>query len=258
MNLLRTTYAVAYFLIVAFSPACATITIEQAGDIIYPKYTSENVAEAKAKLNAWQRGIYRVCTSDRKADHWQGDLQKYPFATLPGSVTRSILVGSEQVQVLDQTGGFESLRANYILDVSCNEGKRDPAFAPKFEKSIRLEKSIYFDGNDIKLSSVIGTNAYVTILNYDPFTDGKVIPLPQAGGSKQIKVSGGHTWRFEGTVHLPKGLSKSEEVIIVVATRKPVKLPEQMTMEAFNWLLGTIPLTDRREAYLPYTVEKLE
>lgn len=182
-------------------------------------------------------------------------MQKYPFATLPGSVTHSILVDSEQIPVLDQTGGFDSLRATYILDVSCNEGKRDPAFAPAFEKSVRLDKTAFFERNYIRISPVIGSSAYLTFFNYDPLDAGEVVLVD---ASRQIQLSGDRKWSYEGTVHLPKGVNRTEEVLIVVATLKPFKFSERMTMEEFNWILGTIPIADRREVYLPYTVEKLE
>ncbi len=153
------------------------------------------------------------------------------------------------------------------VTVQCDQGRRDPAFLPVAEGLVKLNETVFRDGENLHIAVRMPDNlqgaAYlnvVVLMPYEepaqrvariypnrfdtgePFTAGVTLRIP---GSKDYDLALG----------LPKDRKNAEESLMFIFSRKPISLPEVMSIEQLHGALSELPLGERRELVRTYRIE---
>ncbi len=192
-------------------------------------------------------------------------LDRLLFETSAGLVTRFELLSQqvEMVKPLPESSLFRC-RVEAELEVRCNQGRRDPAFAPLFSQQVTLNQTRYRDGEEMVVQLQLEQPGYITILQWIPYLQhpSRVWRLfPGADDSSNhfpaaasITIPDQDKRRYQWIASLPKGEARVVEELVVIASKEPVHYPQQMSVEGFHRLLSEIPLAQRRELYIPYEI----
>jgi len=152
------------------------------------------------------------------------------------------------------------------VTVQCDQGSRDPAFIPTPEIHVKLNETVFREGEAMKIGihlppDMPGT-AHVAIVQLLPYwADEKRVWRIYPNAFQTVHtLNGGDrldlpTAAYMLELTLPKRRSSVEEVLMVVFSRQPLALPETMTIEQFHRVLGEVPLNQRREVVLGYRIE---
>ena len=206
-------------------------------------------------------GVLRV-----QGDH-QDFLERLYFESTAGFVTQYHLI-SQQVEMVEPLPGESLLRCTVEaeLEVQCNQGERDPQFAPLFEQQVALNQPSFEVGEEMVVEVVPQHFMVITILQLIPYLQGeervwRIFPNEfdvdnhfEAGVAVLIPDQSQNDYQL--IVDLPDGRARALEELVILATRAPVDFPEKMSVEQFHRLLSEIPLDQRRELFIPYEINQ--
>lgn len=194
------------------------------------------------------------------------DLFRLHFETTGGRV-----VGFERINLKNEPfTEFEALSARCTLQakvaVQCDQGRRDPAFIPTPESQVKLNETAFRSGETMKIAIQIPANltgqVYVAIVQLLPYwEDEKRVWLLYPNTYQQsAPLSADNTLRLPNAAYsldlsLPKARKSVEEALMVVFSRKPMSLPDTMTIEQFHRVLAETPLNERREVVVGYRID---
>ena len=151
------------------------------------------------------------------------------------------------------------------IEVACHA--RDVSFAPLFADSVTLNKRNFIEGNPLKIEVESENNLYFYLFQYSPdLTNTKgdnknfVRLFPNQLDANNYFKKGSYKIPSNNKYDLLLTLEANEistnELIVALALRKEVSFKQAMTFANFNKILSGIKLVDRREAHIPYSVNK--
>ena len=151
------------------------------------------------------------------------------------------------------------------IEVACHA--RDVSFAPLFADSVTLNKRNFIEGNPLKIEVESENNLYFYLFQYSPdLTNTKgdnknfVRLFPNQLDANNYFKRGSYKIPSNNKYDLLLTLEANEistnELIVALALRKEVSFKQAMTFANFNKILSGIKLVDRREAHIPYSVNK--
>ncbi len=153
------------------------------------------------------------------------------------------------------------------IEVKCDRGNRDPAFAPNFLADVTLNETSLREGEELTVSLTATDSMYVSVFQYLPYIKAgknifRIFPNERQPhdyikkGDKLIIPNTGVDSDYVYVAQLPKNKDHVVEELMTVATRKRVSFPEEMTLDDFQRILSEIPLYERREVMIPYSISK--
>jgi hypothetical protein len=152
------------------------------------------------------------------------------------------------------------------LDIQCDQGRRDPAFIPTPENQVKLNRSVFQEGDPmqiaIRLPADLPGQVQISIVQMLPYWEDekRVWRLYPNDHQPASALGAGDTLTLPNAAYsldptLPKGRRSVEESLMVVFSRTPLSLPDSLTIEQFHRALAEIPLNERRELVLGYRIE---
>ena len=224
-------------------------------------------AEKRLKLEQIERqcGAQLSGGKLRVQSERQDRLDHLYFESTAGYVTQYHSL-KQQLEMVEPLPGESLFRCvvEAELEGQCNQGRRDPQFAPLFEQQVSLNQLYYKTGEEMVVELRPQQRMTITILQLIPHLESeprvwRLFPNAyrteghlQAGVS--ISIPHPTEDRYQFIAQLPSGEQRVTEELVVVATREEVQFPEQMSVEQFHRLLAEIPLKDRRELFIPYEI----
>ncbi|MDC9721358.1 MAG: DUF4384 domain-containing protein [Urechidicola sp.] len=151
------------------------------------------------------------------------------------------------------------------IEVTCHA--RDASFAPLFAEGVTLNKSNFIEGDSLKIKVESENNLYFYLFQYSPgLTNTKgnnknfVRLFPNQLDADNYFKKGSYKIPSNNKYDLLLTLGVDEistnELIVALALRKEVPFKDIMTFTEFNKILSGIKLINRREAHIPYSVNK--
>lgn len=196
------------------------------------------------------------------------ELSLFHFESVAGRVLNTRVEGKVVSMAISGNNGGDSVKqctVSAAVEVACDRGRRDPAFAPLFSSDVKLNESVFRDGDPLQITMTAASGMYVNLFQYlpgeretekvqrifpncmqrEPFVkEGQELRIPDPSASDRYRL----------VMRLPQGKDRGAEELMMVATKKGVVFPDQMSLDEFQRLLAEIPLDERREAFLPYIV----
>lgn len=159
-----------------------------------------------------------------------------------------------------------SVRAN--VTVQCDQGQRDPGFLPVPEQIVRLNETVFREGEALRISGSLPADlqgpAYLSIVVLMPYEEAhrrvaKLYPNPFENGEpfkagEAIAIPSKNK-KYDMALELPQGRPSADEALMFIFSRKPVSLPVAMSIEQLHSALSEIPLNERRELVMTYRIE---
>lgn len=199
----------------------------------------------------------------------QDRLDRLYFESTAGSVVHLRLL-KQQVDLVEPVPGERLFRCRVEaeLEVQCTQGERDPQFAALFEERVALNQIHFKSGEEMVVEIQPQQAMALTILQLIPYLESerqvwKIFPntyQPESllQGSEPILIPDPERDSYQLIARLPSGKKRVVEELVVLATRTPVAFPQQMSVGQFHRLLAEIPLSDRRELFIPYEIIESE
>jgi hypothetical protein len=244
------------------------------GEYRYTAAKSEVDACSLAVQRAVKSSIERACGSSFAGGASQfrseevDELSLFSFEMVGGHVVGEPELVSQDVRLV-ATGKTSNERVSECsvtarVEVRCDHGKRDPGFAPNFPNEVFLNRSAFREGDRMVISLTARSDMHISVLQFSPaqqagqvvtllypnvfdrgalVTAGTAIRLPERSAPWEIFMALPHNSR-----------KRTTEELMVLATRKPVAFPPQMTLAELHRIIAEIPLDDRREALFPYLI----
>lgn len=221
-----------------------------------------NLAEQslKRRIVAQQCGSLMTGGAMRALGETADVLYRLHFETTGGRVT-------SYKPVDRQHGEGLSCTVSAILEVQCDQGRRDPAFLPAAESIVKLNETVFRAGEkmaiSVRMPDDLQGQAHLNVVVLMPYEDAdhRVARLypndheaakPLSAGSVQRIPGGDH---YDMALDLPKGRKSAEEALMFIFSRRPVSLPAVMSIEQLHGILAEMPLGDRREFVMNYRIE---
>jgi hypothetical protein len=225
---------------------------------------------------ARKKAIEKVCGvtvsggSGRFRSEDVDELSLFMFEEVGGRIV-SVSTTKKTVECLNSsTPEGESLKQCAIvakIDVACDSGKRNPAFAPNFLEDVSLKETNLRDEEGMIVTVQARSNMYVSVFQFIPYDQSgknvrKIFPngMQTADFVKQnttLSIPNSNNGKnYKLVVRLPKGKEHVVEELMIVATVDKIVFPEEMALETFQRVLSEIPLNMRREAMIPYRIAK--
>ena len=191
------------------------------------------------------------------------DLAVFHLETTMGGVVSWREVGREILSDIDDRHRCV-LRAE--VGVACHPGVRDPGFNPDFAQQVHLDDSVYHDGDRITLQVEARQPLYLYVYQHIPSAPPgkrlqKVFPNPHQSDAlvdadSTVTIPDGYLIeaRLPSQQAVRQGARNQFEQLLLLATRHPVTLADQLDPLGWARTLAEIPLQDRREALIGYRI----
>jgi len=250
---------------------CSTTLLAASSSYLFTEEVSvatgcQRAAErVKMEAIASQCGAHLSGGSLRVQGDHQDQLDRLYFESTAGYVKHYQLI-DQQVAMVSPIPDESLFRCTVEaeLEVQCDQGERDPQFSPLFEQQVSLNQIHFQDGEEMVIEIVPRQSMHITILQLIPYLQGeervwRIFPNAYQSqsvlqGDQPILIPDGKQDQFQLIATLPMGEQRVVEELVVVATRIPVRFPEKMSVEQFHRLLAEVPLSQRRELFIPYEI----
>jgi len=200
----------------------------------------------------------------------QDEMSLFLFESVGGRVTNTEIY-RKVVTTLNRTASLEDAvkqcSITAMVEVVCDQGRRDPSFAPSFVSEVQLNETVFRENDSMRIRLIAASEMYVNVFQYLPAEKGAenvllVFPNLMQRDSflkagQELRIPDADTARgYRLAMRLPTGKEKAVEELMLVATKNRVAFPDSMTLGEFHRILAEIPLDDRREAIIPYFIAK--
>lgn len=198
------------------------------------------------------------------------EISLFLFESVGGRVMATRTLKKEVLTVnRSQTSGdyLKQCTVFASVEAQCDQGRRDPAFAPSFVSDVSLNETIFRDNDCILIAVAAASDMYLSAFQYLPqeresenvlrvfpnllqresfIKKGQILNIPDSDTANGYRLA----------MRLPKNTERVAEELMLVATKKEVNFPGRMSLSEFHRILAEIPLDDRREANFPYLIVK--
>jgi len=263
--------------LVLMSSAGAVITVESGAYIFTAEMSAEEgcgqaVERIKLENIAEQCGAHLSGGKLRALGDGYDLLDQLYFESTAGHLTQFKIKKKEVILI--STGSEAPLfrcSVEAALEVSCNQGERNPYFAPLFTEQISLNQLSFREGDEMKIFIDVPQPMSITVLQLLPYLESgeqvwRIFPnLYQPEGwvekAEQLSIPN-QEGEYQLIAKLPIGKNRVVEELVVIAIDEKgdkdekIKFPDQMSVEQFHQLLAEIPLNQRREKFIPYEIIK--
>lgn len=220
------------------------------------------VERLKLEAIAYRCGAQLSGGSLRVQGEQQDLLDRLYFESTSGYLTRYQELKRE-VEMVEPLPGESLFRCSVEadLEVRCAQGERDPQFAPLFEQQVALNRIHFKENQEMALSIDPSDPMFITVLQLIPYfeEEQRVWRLYPHAEEESFSFEKSHpvtipNQEVQWVAQLPEGRSRVAEELVVIATREQVVFPEKMSIEQFHRVLAEIPLSQRRELFIPYQI----
>ena len=242
----------------------------------FPDTVSDAEGCGAAQARARKKALENVCGlqvsggSGRFRSENVDELSLFLFEEIGGRIVSAKAV-SKKVEYHKSTApeaaALKQCTVTVELGVKCDKGNRDSAFAPNFIADVSLNETSLREGEAMLISLIAADGMFVSVFQYLPYVQAgknvfKIFPnelQPQDYVKKGDRLTIPNSENDRNYAHiaqLPTGKDHVVEELMAVATRKRVSFPEEMSLNDFQRILSEIPLYERREVMIPYSISK--
>jgi len=198
------------------------------------------------------------------------ELSLFLFESVGGQVMDTHVLGKEVATVTRNSVSGDYVKqctVSAFVDVRCDQGRRDPGFAPSFATDVLVNETVFRENDSMQITMTAASEMYVSVFQYMPAESeaenvqlifpnqmqresvvkkGQILRIPDNDTARGYRLA----------MRLPPGKDRLVEELMLVATKKVVTFPGRMTLSEFHRILAEIPLDDRRDAIFPYLIVK--